>query len=570
VKRLKDVMRDSPPTLRLRPYQMEAVAAVLREWEDGRRSTLLAMATGCGKTEVFLAVLQREQEAGRLGRALIIAHREELVDQPADRIARHFPGLGPVGIVQAGRNAPDAHVVIATVQTLSRRVRLDQVLRAGPITHLVIDEAHHAAAPSYVRLMEALREHAPALRVLGTTATPRGGSGARGLHRVFETVAYRFGIVEGIKAGALVPFRVFGVTLPVSFARVRIVAGDYEEREAGEVLSARNALDLIVKTWQKEAGTRSTLAFTASVHQAHALAGAFQEAGIETRAVDGTTPAEDRTSILRAFKDGEVRVLVNCAVYTEGVDLPDTACLVMARPTRSDSAYLQMAGRALRPAPGKTDALLLDFSPRGARDLVLAGDLLGKPREERDAEQRAREAGVVLASFAVFPDGRGVDAPPDALRLRLLDYLTRGPLAWTFDGALATAPIAGRTTLAAQVLPGGAYAVFRVHDWRPEPLGVAETWEDVQALATDLFDREGEPTLAMRRREWRGKKATEKQAALLRRWDAWRDGMTKGEAAQAITHEAARRTLRRTPLPLHQGARMQPADRHVTTREEER
>jgi superfamily II DNA or RNA helicase len=544
--RISEILRTNGP-LRLRPYQMEAVAAVLREWEAGHRSTLLAMATGCGKTEVFLAVLQREHEARRLGRALIIAHREELVDQPADRIARHFPGLGPVGIVQAGRNAPDARVVIATVQTLSRRARLDRVLRAGPVTHLVIDEAHHAAAPSYMRLVEALRERAPALRVLGTTATPRGGSGSRGLHRVFETVAFRFGIVEGIAAGALVPFRAFGVTLPVSFAGVRIVAGDYEEQEAGEVLSARNALDLIITTWQKEGAPRPTLAFTASVRQAHALATAFQDAGIEARAVDGTTPAEDRASILRAFTGGEVRVLANCAVYTEGVDLPDASCLVMARPTRSDSAYLQMAGRVLRPAPGKTDALLLDFSPKDSRDLVLAGDLLGKPREEREAEARAREAGVVLTSFAVFPDGRGVDAPPDALRLRLLDYLTRSPLAWTFDGDLATAPIAGRTTLAAQVLPGGAYAVFRVHDWRPEPLGVAETWEDVQALATELFDREGEPTLAMRRREWRGKKATEKQAALLRRWNAWRDSMTKGEAAQAITHEAARRTLRRAP-----------------------
>jgi len=150
----------------------------------------------------------------------------------------------------------------------------------------------------------------------------------------------------------------------------------------------------------------------------------------------------------------------------------------------------------------------------------------------------------VLLVIGYALDGRGLDAPPDTLRLQLLDYLSRSPLAWTFDGDLATVGIGENVTLAAQVLPGGAYTASRIEDWRAEPLGMAETWADVVTFAEDLFSREGTPLLALRRRRWRIDDATEKQERLLRRWDVWRDDLTRGAAAQVITHEAARRALR--------------------------
>ena len=193
------------------------------------------MPVGTGKTEVFLAVLEAELAAGALGRALILAHRTEIVDQPAERIRKHFPALAAlgVGIVQADRNECHAPIVCGMVQTLTTPARRDALLAAGPITHLVIDEAHHGSADTYVWLTEFLEQAYPELRVLGVTATPRGGAGKRlGLEHIFPETAYTLSLPEAIKLGVLSPFRALGASLPVSFRDVGIVNGDYEAGKA--------------------------------------------------------------------------------------------------------------------------------------------------------------------------------------------------------------------------------------------------------------------------------------------------------------------------------------------------
>ncbi len=144
----------------LKRYQVEAVDRVLKRWGDGK-SCLIAMATGTGKTEVFLSALDREREVGNLSRALVVAHRVELLEQPYERIAGHFPVLGDAGIVQAGRDEYDRQVVIASIATVRSLERLSRILDAGPVSHLVIDEAHHSLAQTYREMVRRVREKNP-------------------------------------------------------------------------------------------------------------------------------------------------------------------------------------------------------------------------------------------------------------------------------------------------------------------------------------------------------------------------------------------------------------------------
>lgn len=262
--------------IRLRDYQLEARDAVIAEWEKGNRRTLVAAATGCGKTETFLGVLAQEMKQNE--RAIIMSHRLELVEQPRRRILAHWPQLGQPGVVMADVDEYAARVVVATVQTLNANGRLDRILSAGKVDYLICDECHHATSPSYRFVFDRLQEHNPDVRILGVTATPRRTDNEP-LAEVFDSVAYRFGIKQAIKRGALCPFVALGVQLPVSIAEVRESGEGWDDDELGDVLKARNAEDLILSTWEERAKGQKTIAFCASVAQAHSLARRFREAG---------------------------------------------------------------------------------------------------------------------------------------------------------------------------------------------------------------------------------------------------------------------------------------------------
>lgn len=557
--------------IELRDYQEEAVAGVLGEWEKGNLNTLLAMSTGSGKTECFLAVL--DQDLG-WGRALIVAHRQELIYQPRDRILAHWNSLGIPGIVMADSDEYQSKTIIATIQTLSSNGRLDRILAAGPVTHLVTDEAHHSTADTYRALYKAMREHNPILRHVGTTATPRRTDGDP-LAGIYDSVAYRFGIKTAIKKKALVPFTAVGVQLPVSLADVREVGEGWDDVETGEVLRARNAEEIVVETWGKYAKDRPTMAFTASVTQAHSLASRFLEYGHEFQALDGTTLKRERIALLRAFQDGTVQGIVNCAVLTEGFDAPHASCLVQVKPTRSDLVYVQMAGRVLRRAPGKSDALILDFVPEDVREMRLAGDLLGVPKEQRKVEEKAEGAGLVLECFGINSAGDGIDGDPDSVIMTVLDYLSSSGLSWTFDGDVASATVGAKDTLAIvmpdrkaldrlekadaliaadkweskwnyeykRVKTKASYRLYSIKGYYAYPWGEFETWEAACDAADDYYLEHGDERLARKRWNWRKREATDKQKALLTKFGLWKEAMTRGKAAQAITHYFARRCL---------------------------
>lgn len=355
----------------LRKYQVDAVDAI--EDHFGRvRSTLLVQATGTGKTVVFAELLRRRRGEGR---ALVLAHREELVQQAAERIA------GWTGIacdVDMGDARPSAlfrrEVIVASVQTLSRLARRE-VYRGDEFATIVVDEAHHAVAKQYLEILAYYGD----AKVLGVTATPDRLDG-RAMGIVFESTAFVYTIRDGIEQGMLCPIRQKSVLVEgLDLSKVRSTRGDLNEAELERALMEDRVLHETAKPTLELAGSRSTILFTAGVDQAHALAKIMNgHAGRDVAvALDGSTPTDERRRVIAAFRAGRVQFLLNCALFTEGFDAPETACVAMARPTTSRALYTQMIGRGTRIANGKVDLLVLDFvGNAGQHSLVSAADVL--------------------------------------------------------------------------------------------------------------------------------------------------------------------------------------------------
>jgi superfamily II DNA or RNA helicase len=341
----------------LRDYQLAAVEACERAADAGRRRVLVALPTGTGKTAVFCGLIRR-----RGGRALVVAHREELLDQAAARLVESGIAAAAIGRVQATRDETAAEVVVASIATLARPARLARLVAsqatAGPFRTVVVDEAHHAPAGSYVRALDALAPDGAAdgPLVVGVTATAR----RKGLHAIFGPPVFSRDLVEMIAAGWLSDLRGRRVRLSLDLSGVRRSRGDFVEADLVEALAEAKAPEAVADAWCKEGGGRPTLVFTPGVGLAHATAGALVSRGVAAEAIDGTAAGEDRAATLARFAAGATTVLVNCALFTEGVDLPHVACVVVARPTLSPLLYAQMVGRGTRLAPGKADCLVLD------------------------------------------------------------------------------------------------------------------------------------------------------------------------------------------------------------------
>jgi superfamily II DNA or RNA helicase len=563
--------------IKLRDYQIEARDAIIANWRGGEKNTLLQMTMGCGKTETFLGVLAEERKTTPGFRALIVAHREELITQPRDRVAAGWTDRLPVpGIVQGKNNDANAEIVIATIQTLQRRKRkgdrhgrfwrLRDLLAYGRFTHLIIDECHHAPAPTYRELIRALRWLNPELRHLGVTATPRRLDEV-GLKSVYGTVAYRIGIKDAIeKLGVLTPFVGYGYTLPADMKKVKLVAGDYSGGDLDRLMHAQNIADIIVEKWRQDGDGRQTIAFMPGVESARMLADTFNAVGVAAGFAHGGTPKNERRQTISDFRTGKTNVLVNCMLWTEGFDVPSIQNVIVCRPTKSDSLYLQMVGRGLRLHPGKTDCLIMDFAPRGDRDIIMAGDLLGVPRKTKRVEQQAKDDDIVLDVFGMLARRTGIDADPDHVQLQVIDFFAkRTPLKFTYDGRTATAsvnmsqtiaivfPQEERVAIADELRASGkwspifddayaeisSYQVALIENRRVTLLELCESYDAALDAANDFGSANMDATLAKKSQAWRSGPASAKQRGLCVRLGVWQSGMTKGQAAQAITHKFA-------------------------------
>lgn len=371
--------------LKLRDYQSAAIDATRRAWAGGVRRAAVVLPTGAGKTVVFAHIAAIMHERGI--RTLVLAHRDELINQAAAKLRAVAPDLR-VGVVRGDRREIRGRdVVVASVQSLTRQARRDELARAG-IRLVIVDEAHHAVANTYMNVLRDLgcfdEDPMTGAYALGVTAT-LGRSDRIALGQVWQEVVYRRDIVEMIREGHLVNAR--GVRVRVDgldLAAVRRRHGDFADAALAEAMHAALAPKAVARAYVEHAADRQGILFAPTVEMAHEMAEALRGEGIAAAGIDGGMALGDRRRVLAEFARGDARVVCNCMVLTEGFDAPWCSAVVIARPTSSAPLYVQMAGRALRPHPGKRDALILDVvGVTGRHKLASVVDLMGADRVEK-------------------------------------------------------------------------------------------------------------------------------------------------------------------------------------------
>lgn len=312
----------------LRPYQARAIADARAAYASGKRAILLVAPTGAGKTRIGTEIVSSALARGR--RVLWLAHRAELLTQARDTLrAEGVTHLGVISAALPHLADPSAPVQVASVQTLGAR---DLAPHADVV---VFDEAHHYVASEWLTFAE---RYAHATR-LGLTATPVRSDGTP-LGDLFDHLVVVASIAELTRQGYLVPCDVI--------APPRALTGAI----------AQDPVD----AWYQHARGQQTVVFARGVQHAREIRDAFRARGVQAAHVDGTTERVLRDRALDDFKRGHVQVLTNAQVLTEGFDAPTASCCLLARACSSLGAYLQIVGRVLRPAPGKSRATLLDLT----------------------------------------------------------------------------------------------------------------------------------------------------------------------------------------------------------------
>ena len=376
----------------LRPYQQATLDAVQSNYKKGVRRQLISLATGTGKTVIF-SNLTKQMKADLPGQTLILAHREELIIQAAEKVMHWNPGMS-VSVEMADQYAnPNSDVIVSSVATLGRRVskRRDR-FNWDAVTKCVCDEAHHSTAGTYTTIFEEagfLREDTNKL-LLGVTATANRADGTP-LAKVYDKIVYSYSMRQAIEEGWLVDIRGIRVNTSVDLSKVHTVAGDFAQDELADAVNNDVRNQLVVKAWKDRAADRQTVVFTVDIKHAVDLAAMFKAHGVKAEALWGNDPL--RADKLKRHKNGDIQLLTNCGVLTEGYDDWAIACIVLARPTKSSSLFTQMVGRGTRLQDGtgnlieavasgaplkKRDCLMIDVVDSSTRhSLVTLPSLLG-------------------------------------------------------------------------------------------------------------------------------------------------------------------------------------------------
>lgn len=397
--------------LKPRPYQEDALQAL-----TGKERELVVLPTGGGKTVVFAHKGARYIEANRGFRFIVLVHTDELVAQAYEKLLKIAPHLN-IGIVKGSRREIHADGIVASVQTL----RNDKVLQSITCVGLIIvDEAHHALAASYIKIMRHFGSFDGRCETVGFTATPMRGDG-KSLYPTWERVAFQRDISWMVRKRYLVPPKGKAVQVPdLDLRNVKATRADYRDGELGEALAESLAPELVAKAWLEHAEGRKTLGFAPTVESAGVFAAAFEDAGIPCAVIHGGLPLGDkdnpapgtRRRILADHRAGKFKVLWNCMILTEGYDDPEVSCIIVARPTKSKGLYIQIVGRGLRVDEGRPyeeqDCLILDVVGAAGihADLRSLADLSEKPIKEGEAH-----SGKTLIELEdEFDAGEGVEA----------------------------------------------------------------------------------------------------------------------------------------------------------------
>ncbi|TIC60773.1 ResIII-domain-containing protein [Wallemia mellicola] len=371
--------------IKLRPYQEAAITSVMDALTrpDNAKSRLgVSSPTGSGKTTMFVELAQRLKKPGKV---LVLVNGIELARQAQQAFIRGWPDVS-VDIDQGPNVASgDADVTIATFQTLIRPGKLDKY-NPEDYKVVLVDEAHHAAAQSYVNILAHFDsringdQDGHQVPIVGFSATfSRHDSLALG--KVFEEIVFHKDFLDMIKEQWLsnVTFTTIKTDIDLSQVKISERTNDYIVTSLSPILNTPSVRRVVLAAYlDKCSDRRSTLIFCADIKHLHNLTMDFRDAAIDARFIYSGTPAKEREKILNDFKSFKFPVLMNCAVLTEGADIPNIDCILLCRPTRSRNLFSQMIGRGMRVAEGKTECKIIDI----AASLDKVGDISAAPSLE--------------------------------------------------------------------------------------------------------------------------------------------------------------------------------------------
>lgn len=434
--------------LELKKHQEEALAALQAMRERGETIALLHHATGTGKT--VTAVMDAKRCGGRV---LFLAHTQELVNQAAETFRRLWPNI-TVGRFAEGVKEPNAHVVCGSIQSVALYLDLFQ---DNSFDYLIVDEAHHAAADTYQKVLAYFRP----MFTLGLTATPERTDDNRIILDIFQKTAHKLDIQTAVELGELVPIRCIRIRTNIDLTKVRFNSVQYNIRDLESRIYVPQRNQLIVDTWLQYARKKRTVVFCASVKHAEQIAALFQAAGVPAVAVSGSMKQSDRKAFQDAFISREIQVLCACDLLNEGWDCPETEVLFMARPTMSRVLYTQQLGRGMRLFEGKESLMVFDFVDNASQyNMPQSLHRLFRLKEYRPGQFVAAPEAKKAAEADLYARGEKPDA--------LIDW-----------------PISATD-----------YEAVDIFDWQQEARGMISQMEfvrrvDVQAETIERYVREG-------------------------------------------------------------------------------
>jgi ATP-dependent helicase IRC3 len=343
--------------LKLRPYQQECLYKIQERFNSGIKRQLIQIPTAGGKTVIFGHLIQKMK-----CRSLVIAHTNELIEQAEEKIKMICPNLD-VGLVNSFRKEFDRPIVISSIQSARQPETLKQ-LQKQDFSLLIYDEAHHAASESARMVLDSLGFGKESNNLLvGFTATPMRSDG-RGLGEDFDEIVFSKTIKNMIQENYLCFPKGIKITTDLDLSNIEIEKGDYKATSLSSLMDTDEINQLIAKTYMEKGRDRKAICFGVSVAHAENLSKWFRIYGAKAETISGDMPLNERKEVLKRFKAGEINVLTNCQVLTEGFDAPNIDCIIIARPTKSQSLYIQMVGRGMRLFPNKKDCLILDFGDK--------------------------------------------------------------------------------------------------------------------------------------------------------------------------------------------------------------
>nr|DAT21169.1 MAG TPA: Chromatin remodeling complex ATPase [Caudoviricetes sp.] len=373
--------------MELRKYQQESINSIQKEWDNGRKRTLLVLPTGCGKTVVFTKLAEEMVKQGK--RVLILAHRTELLEQASDKLFK-ITGL-KTALEKADSTAIGSwcRVSVGSVQTLQRDKRLNQFPK-DYWDVIIVDEAHHILSDGYMKVMK----YFDVANVLGVTATP-DRSDMRNLGSYFDSLAYEYSLVQAIQEGYLSKIKALTIPLSLDLSNVSMSAGDFKASDVGTALDPY--LEQIADEMVKQCADRKTVVFLPLVKTSQKFRDILNAKGFRAAEVNGES--KDRAEVLEDFEKDRYNVLCNSMLLTEGWDCPSVDCVVVLRPTKVRALYSQMVGRGTRLHPGKEELLLLDFLWHTERhELCRPAHLICETPEvaQKMVENMEEQTGVML------------------------------------------------------------------------------------------------------------------------------------------------------------------------------